>query len=278
MTACTARRRSARCADPRPRATPRSTAPRGVRRNPRSGRELGRVLDHEAGTAVERTPHAERDGERIAASIGRSPGLSSPKRRPRSRGQHRVAGQRHPVPVKQADRLALGHPRPSPVRTRPDALDVWQAAYSSAASCSTSFVARRPSPRRSAGPWRSRPGRPGRSAGAARRRGMPASIEDRSAYVFQPTTPTRRPAPMPSSAEDLGQRLDRSRGWPGRLRSWNRMRRIGSGAAPAVPKHSLPTRIAGGSVGPTIAHRLLEAWVEAGQPGEVGAVLSIGVD
>ena len=48
-------------------------------------------------------------------------------------------------------------------------------------------------------------------AGPVRRRSSStrkagASIAARSAYVFQPTTPTRLPGPIPSSAEDLGQR------------------------------------------------------------------------
>ncbi len=76
------------------------------------------------------------------------------------------------------------------------------------------------------------------------------SIRDRSAYGFQPMTPTRLPAPIPSPPRISPSGSDRSRGCSGRLKSWNRIRFIASGAAPAVPQHSLPTRIAGGSSGP----------------------------
>ena len=68
------------------------------------------------------------------------------------------------------------------------------------------------------------------------------------------TTSSRspRPAPgtMPSSPRISASGRDRSRGWRGRLRSWNRWRRIARGAAPAIPQHSLPTRMAGSPVSP----------------------------
>ncbi|HEY6570639.1 MAG TPA: hypothetical protein VIZ22_10130, partial [Candidatus Limnocylindrales bacterium] len=66
-------------------------------------------------------------------------------------------------------------------------------------------------------------------------------------------------APLPMRRERFqdfslpSQPRDRSRGWLGRLKSWNRSRRIGSGEAPAIPKHSLPTRISGSPAGPTIS-------------------------
>ena len=53
--------------------------------------------------------------------------------------------------------------------------------------------------------------------------------------------------------EIVSRGRDRSRGWSVRLRSWNSSRRIGRGAAPAMPKHSLPTRIAGSPAGPTMS-------------------------
>ena len=61
------------------------------------------------------------------------------------------------------------------------------------------------------------------------------SIRAGSAYDFQPSTPTRVPAVIPSPARISRSGRDRSRGWLGRLKSWNRSRRIGSGAAPAIP-------------------------------------------
>ena len=77
------------------------------------------------------------------------------------------------------------------------------------------------------------------------------SIVPRSSNVFHPITPTFAPASMPSSARISESVRERSRGWLGRLKSWNRCRRIGRGAAPATPKHSLPTRTAGSPDGPT---------------------------
>ena len=91
-------------------------------------------------------------------------------------------------------------------------------------------------------------------------------------------TPTRAPGPIPSSPRISPSGRDRSRGWLGRLRSWNRWRRIGSGAAPAMPQHSLPTRIGRLAVGPDDQDGLLEARIEAGQVRQVGAVLAVGVD
>ena len=45
-----------------------------------------------------------------------------------------------------------------------------------------------------------------------------------------------------------------------------------------MPQHSLPTRMSRVAVGPDDEERLLEARIEAGQVGHVGAVLAIGVD
>ena len=61
------------------------------------------------------------------------------------------------------------------------------------------------------------------------------SMRASSAYVFQPSTPTREPAVIPSPARISARGRERSRGWLGRLKSWNRSRRIASGAAPAIP-------------------------------------------
>ena len=160
---------------------------------PDRGRQLGGVLDHEAGPAVERTPHAERDGERIAALDRAIARAEQPEARPRPGGQHGVAGQRHPVPVEQTHGLALGHPRPQPGQHAAD------ARWTSGRRRTRARPAARPrswragqSPRRSAGPSRSRPGRPGRSAGAARRRGTPAS----PSRLGPRTSSSRRPRPV----------------------------------------------------------------------------------
>ena len=121
---------------------------------------------------------------------------------------------------------------------------------------------------------------PGRSPAAARRRGTPGASIVVAAGVRLPADDAD-----PAAGRDAlvargsrGSGRDASRGWPGRLRSWKRTSRIGRGAAAAMPQHSLPTRTAGSPSAPTIKHRLLEARVEAGEVGEVGAVLAVGPD
>ena len=74
-----------------------------------AGRQLGRVLDQEAGAGVERALHAIGHGDRIAApddveawarqAVGGAP----------SRRQHRVAAMRQAVHAHQPRRLQLGH-------------------------------------------------------------------------------------------------------------------------------------------------------------------------
>jgi hypothetical protein len=61
------------------------------------------------------------------------------------------------------------------------------------------------------------------------------SVVARFEYVFHPMTPTRLPGPMPSSPMISGSGCDRSRDCPGRLRSWNRTGRTGSGAFSPTP-------------------------------------------
>ena len=77
-----------------------------------------------------------------------------------------------------------------------------------------------------------------------------ASIQARSRGAFQPTTPTRAPAPMPASPRIASSGRDRSRGWLGRLSSWNSTASTGSGATRASPMHSLPARRTGRPVAP----------------------------
>ena len=197
---------------------------------------------------VERAPDPERDREPVAALDRPVARAQQAERRPRPGGQHQVARERHPVPARAARTASRSViPGRSPSSRRRTPFEVWQAAHSSAASCSTSLTHAQPvggvdeQVRRRSRRGPSRPVR--RRSSSTMNAGT--SMVDRSAYVFQPTTPTRLPGPMPSSARISASGRERSRGWPGRLRSWNRTRRIGSGAAPAIPKHSLPTRIAG---------------------------------
>ena len=105
------------------------------------------------------------------------------------------------------------------------------------------------------------------------------SIVDRSAYDFQPTTPTRLPGRDALVGEDLGQRprpIARLAGQAEVLEqdAAHRQRRGAGRPAALVPDED--RRVAVGRA--RRRERLLEARVEAGQPGEVGAVLAIGVD
>ena len=73
--------------------------------------QLRRVLGDEAGTAVERTPDPERHRQRIAALDRPVARAEQPEPRPRPGREHEVARQRRAVPLEQAHRLPLGHPR-----------------------------------------------------------------------------------------------------------------------------------------------------------------------
>ena len=59
-----------------------------------------------------------------------------------------------------------------------------------------------------------------------------------------------RPGPMPSPARMSPRGLERSRGWLGRLSSWKRTARTGSGATRASPMHSFPAIRTGMPLGP----------------------------
>ena len=75
------------------------------------------------------------------------------------------------------------------------------------ASCSTSLMTRSPSPASISSPvaFSTEPDAPV-SARSSSTRYAGASICSGRAYVFQPTTPIRRPAPIPASREGLGER------------------------------------------------------------------------
>ena len=116
---------------------------------------------------------------------------------------------------------------------------------------------------------------------AARRRGTTGSVACVARLGVRLPADHADPRARPDAlvGEDLGRAaaIDPAAGL-GRLKSWKRCRRMGRGAAPAMPQHSLPTRIAGSPSGPTTEQRLLEPWVEPGEVREVGAVLPVGVD
>ena len=124
-------------------------------------------------------------------------------------------------------------------------------ACSNAASWSTSLMIRRPSrgsTRRSLAFSTRPPAAVSRRSSSTMNAGPPSATGRRTASSR--SRPTRLPGPIPSPARISPRGRDRSRGCSGRLKSWNRWRFMASGAAPAVPQHSLPTRIAGGSSGP----------------------------
>ena len=218
---------------------------------------------------------------RSPRSIGSIARAQQPERRARPGRQHQMARQRRAVPVEQPDRLALGHPRPE-AEQQPahavrrlagrvfergelvDLVDDAQAVGGVDEQVGRVLDQRRPRP-------------VSRRSSSTMYDGT--SIEPRSAYVFQPTTPTRLPGPIPSSP-----RISRERPRPvARLAGQAEVLEQVRGASAAVPRRpSRSTRCRRGSPGrrsgPTTSDRLLEARVEAGQPGEVRAVLAVGVD
>ena len=98
------------------------------------------------------------------------------------------------------------------------------------------------------------------------------------AYVFHPTTPTRRPVRDALVAEDLGERRRRVTGLVGQAEvlepdAADRQRR-GLGGAEALvagEEHRVAARS-------DDQHRLLEPRIEPAEVGEVGAVLAVGPD
>ena len=279
-----ARRRSAR------RGSPRTTPRRPRSRARRAARRSRRSPSGSSAASSTTNPARQLSAPQIPnATVKRSPRSIAPVARAQQAERARAARRSASGGTRAACRSSRAGGRPparssrvaSPSSSAARRCDVWQAACSRTASWSTSLI-----DPQAVGGVDEQVGRvldgPGLAdeRAAARRRGTTgASIVRGRAYVFQPTTPTRVPAAIPSSPR--GSRpsgRDRSRGWLGRLRSWNRWRRIGSGAAPAIPQHSLPTRIAGSPVRADDEDRLLEPRVEAGQEGEVGAVLAVGVD
>ena len=99
-----------------------------------------------------------------------------------------------------------------------------------------------------------------------------------SAYVFQPTTPTRLPGPMPSPPRIVGQR-PRAIPWLARqaevLEQLSAHRQRGGTGQPVALVADEDRGLAGRS---DDEDGLLEAWVEPGQERQVGAVLAVGVD
>ena len=275
-------------------ADPQRAVPLGDRREVRPDepldvvadpvRQLGGVLDDEPGPAVERAPDPERDREPVAALDRPVARAQQAERRPRRRAvsirwhdsgvpfQPSSATASRSRHARAAARAGAGA-RPSRSGTRP---------HSNAASWSTSLMTRRPS----AGVDQ----QVGRVLDAARRRrsarrssstrNAGASIVAR-AGVRLPADDAdpraRRRCPRRARISASGR--DRSRGWLGRLRSWNRMPahrqrarrrpcpstrcRRGSPASPVAPT----TRIASSNRGSKPVRYA-----------SVRAVLAVGVD
>ena len=162
-------------------------------------------------------------------------------------------------------------------RSTPD--EVWHAAHSMATSCSTSLFTRSPSAASITRPvaFSTEPLAPAASRSASTRYDG-ASLCPGWAYVFQPMMPTRLPGPIPSSARISASgarsvaRLARQAQVLEPLPPHRQRRRPGD--APAL----VADQDGGITIRPHDQHRLLETRVEAGQVGQVGAVLAIGVD
>ena len=185
-------------------------------------------------------------------SIGRSPGLSNPSlaRGPLDSMRWHDSGDPSQSSRRTASCSVIPGRRPS--RSRRTPFDVRHAACSSAASWSTSLMTRRPSAASMNRPvaLATRPRAPTSDRSSSARKAGTSSLFG-SLHAFQPTTPTREPARMPSSARIVASGADRSRGWPGRLSSWYRIGRSGNGAVAAMARHSFPTRTAGRSSVPS---------------------------
>ena len=182
-----------------------------------------------------------------------SPGLSSPSaaREPAVSMRWQDSGDPSHPSRRTASRSRM--PGSSPKIRFRTPWEVWLAAYSKAASCSTSLITRRPS----AGSMnRSVAGKALSSPTTSRTTStMNAGTSERCGpRSFQPTSPTRMPDPNPSPTRTSRRGRDRSRGWLGSEKSWCSSTRMGSGAASAIPTHSFPTRIRGSPSGATTSN------------------------
>ena len=154
--------------------------------------------------------------------------------------------------------------------------EVWHDACSNTASWSTSLITRSPSAGSIRSPFAflTEP-EPPTSARSSSTMNAGTSIRAGSAYVFQPSTPTRVPGADPLPRQDLAQRpgpVARLAGQAEVLEplAAHRQRR-GAGHPVALVAHQ-DQRIA---VRPRDQHGLLEARVEAAQERQVRAVLAV---
>ena len=227
------------------RLVPLDDAPRSTAR--RAGRRSRRMSPGSSAASSTTNPARQFSAPQIPnavvnrspRSIGRSPGLSSPSvaRGPAVSIRWQDSGQPFQPSRATASRSVSPGRRPRAAGGRRSRSG--SAAHSSAASCSTSLMTRRPSRGvdeevgRVLDERRSR-----RSAPAARRRGTPA-LELRPVGIRLPADDAdAAPAAIPSSPRISASGRDRSRGWPGRLRSWKQdaahRQRRGAGHPPAL--------------------------------------------
>ena len=217
-------------------------------------RELGGVLDDEPGPAVQRPPDPEADREPVAALDRAVARAEQAEGRPRPGREHHVAGERRAVPAQERDRLALRQPGPEALEEPPhavrrlrrgpleprelvDVVDVAQPAGrvdQQVAAVLDEAV---------------RPDEAAQRVDEERRRledrpigvGLPAVDADPGARRERPRRRgSRRAAATGRAAGSAGSGPGRGSGASAR------------GATPAIPQHSLPTRIAGSPSGPTI--------------------------
>ena len=245
-------------------------------------RQLRGLLHHEAGPAVQRAPDAEGGREGVAAldDAGRV-GLSMPSD---ARGPaESMKWQERGSPLQPARRAASCSVMPGrrPTRMRLTPSEVWQAAHSKAASCSTSLTARRPS---AASTKRSL----AFSTRPAGTDGRPQRVDQVGGHLKEAPIGERLPAGDPDACprtdalrgQDLGQRPRAVAGLAGQAEVLVELHPHGQRGIPRQPlalvadedERVLVTRHAQDE------DRLLEARIEAGQVAQVGAVLAIGVD
>ena len=206
-------------------------------------------------------------------------GAEQAEPRARSGSQHEVTRQRRPVPAEQRDgvplaqaRTKLGQQRPHAARRRAGSglhhgqlVDL--VADTEPVACIDEQVGRVLTVPASA------------TVADARRRGTRAhraATDRRTSSSRRPRSADRARCPRRRGSSRAAR--DRSRGWLGRLKSWNSSRRIGNGAAPPSRSTRCPRGSAGSPSRSDDEDGLLEARVEPRQPGEVGAVLAVGVD
>ena len=190
-----------------------------------------------------------------------------------------MARQRHPVPVEQADGLALGHPRPQPGQHAPEAVGRLAGGVLERRQLLDLVRGAQAAPRVDQ--------QVRRVLDQAARAGQPAQLVDEEGRrLHRGSVRVRLPAddPDPSpgtdalAAEDLGQRPGSIARLPGQADVLEQDAAHRQGCGARGPEALVADEDRGLLGRADDRDRLLESWVEAGQPGEVGAVLSIGVD